>query len=99
MLIDLIVEDFKKSLTAVFKKEAESKTYMNQSIFGCRWRAFKGTLVIFKNSFARFYRMLALGICLHRQEPEHGENKTKTIQSLMMKMPSEDISRSTNFWN
>ena len=94
-LIDTLVEEFKRSLTQVFNKELVDKNYMKQTVLGCRWRAFWGiTVAVYKSDMVK---ILALAIAEHRQK-EHGENKTRTINTLSRSVSSSS-SRSTNFWN
>ena len=99
-LIDELVLAFKTALTEVFTLEADkTKNYMNQSILGCRWRAFWGIFVAVKKS--NIINILALSIAKHRQE-KHGENKTRTIKNISRSMTDEQIKASTSkssFWN
>ena len=92
-LIDQLTEVFRKALTAVFKREAEDKKYMNQSILGCRWRAFWGILVAIHKSFSSMVKILALAIAKHRVM-KHGDNKSRTITSLTRSMSDEQIKSS-----
>ena len=87
-LIQTIVSIFEKELTAVFKREAEDKSYMNQSILGCRWRAFWGIFVAINKSFPEMVKTLALSIAIHRTK-EHGDDKTRTIKSLSRSLGDE----------
>jgi hypothetical protein len=98
-LIDQIVAVFKEALTAVFKREAEEKNYMKQSIFGCRWRAFWGITVAFIKSIKAMRNILAMAIAKHRTL-KHGDDKTRTIRSLTRSMSDEQIkaSEGTNSW-
>jgi len=98
-LIDELVLAFKTALTEVFELEADkTKNYMNQSILGCRWRAFWGIFVAVKKS--NIINILALSIAEHRQR-EHNENKTRTIKSISRSLTSEQIKASkasTGWW-
>jgi len=101
-LIQTIVAIFERELTVVFKREAEDKTYMNQSVLGCRWRAFWGILVAINKSFPEMVKTLALSIALHRTK-HHGDNKTKTIRTLSRSLGDEKTEKATgastmSFW-
>lgn len=97
-LIDQLTNEFKKSLTVVFEKEAnDDLNYMNQSILGCRWRAFWGIVVAVKNS--KIISILALSIAVHRKE-HHKENKSRVIKKLSRKTGiTESNVKGANFWN
>jgi len=101
-LIDQIVDVFRIKLTEVFTREADpTKNYMNQTILGCRWRAFWGITVAIHKSFWIMVKILALAIAKHR-EAKHGENKTRTITSLKRGMSNEQIEASEGvnvYWN
>lgn len=92
-LIDELVLAFKTALTEVFTLEADkTKNYMNQTILGCRWRAFWGIFVAVKKS--NIINILALSIAKHRQE-NHNEDKTRTIKSISRSLTNEQIKAST----
>lgn len=99
-LKESIVAEFMKGLTEVFEKEKNSKYYMNQTILGCRWRAFWGVVVACISAIPDMTKILAMSIAKHR-ESDHGEDKSRTIRSLTRSMSDEQIKASTSssFWN
>ena len=100
-LVDQLVNIFKGALTAVFEREATDSKYMNQSVLGCRWRAFWGIMEACRKSIKPMTKVLALSIAKHR-EKKHGEDKSRTISSLTRSMTDEQIKASTSessFWD
>ena len=100
-LIDQLVNIFKGALTTVFEQEATDSKYMNQSILGCRWRAFWGIMEACRKSIIPITKVLALSIAKHREE-EHGEDKSRTISSLTRSMTDEQIKASeakAGYWS
>jgi len=93
---------FERELTAVFKREATDPKYMNQTILGCRWRAFWGIVVAYHKALPEMVQTLALSIALHRTE-KHGDNKTRTIKSLSRSLGDEKTAEiaqaKTDWWN
>lgn len=99
-IVDNIISVIKEEAVKVFTREEKDPKYMRQSFLGCRWRAFKGILVIFKKSLKRCVNILAYAIAKHRVE-KHGEDKkVKTMITLQSKMSGDDFEKaSTRGWN
>lgn len=99
-IINSIISVIKEEAVKVFTREDQDPRYMNQTVLGCRWRAFWGILVIFKNSLKRCVNILAYAIAKHRVE-KHGEDKkVKTMITLQSQMSGEDLEKaSSRGWN
>lgn len=89
-IVDSFLIVLEEEIAKVFEKEADPKlNYMNQSVLGCRWRAFWGVFVMLKNAFPRLFKLLWYKIAEHRYKV-HGDNKIESMNKAYRGMSSED---------
>lgn len=101
-IIDSFLQILKEEIEKVFKREAEDSKYMNQTILGCRWRAFWGVFAMLWNSFPRLFKLLWFKIAEHRYKVHHDDKITSMNKAYRsMSVEDKELSKAETqaFWS